>query len=191
MRCWMLWIRYIKRYKSPAALLLCVLLTACVAPVAMLTQDVAERQLWEKRAVKGDPEAQYQLGRTICCGYGAFYDSAKALSWWCLAARVGHRDAQFEIGKLYDNVYGLEEDSVPVDPVMAYVWYDMASRNGHEKAEYHRQALRRKMSQADYWTAEALLRDPKNLPCSLEELNKLYTENQVVIVCADKEKKEC
>ncbi len=191
MRYWKRWIHRIKPHKSACAALLCALLAACVAPVAMVTQDVAERELWRKRAMKGEPEAQYRLGKTICCGYGAFYDSVKALTWWCLAARSGHREAQFEVGKLYDNVYGLEEDSVPIDPVMAYVWYDMAARNGQEKAEYHRQALRRKMSQAEYWAAEALLRDPKRLPCSLEELNRLYTDHQVVIVCADKERKEC
>ncbi len=45
-------------------------------------------------ALKGDAQAQYELGNSYCCGNGGFFNTEEAVKWWCKAARQGHRKAK-------------------------------------------------------------------------------------------------
>lgn len=76
--------------------LLCLLVVSCSRVYSTKTfhaQD--ERHHWQAKAEAGDPEAQYQLGNAYCCGNSdGFFDTEKAIEWWCKAAKQGHLKAE-------------------------------------------------------------------------------------------------
>ncbi|MCB2081450.1 MAG: sel1 repeat family protein [Hyphomicrobiales bacterium] len=166
-------------------------LTGCTLTVAMLGADAIEREAWKEQALNGDAEAQYELGKASCCGFGSFYDSKKALDWWCLAANEGHVGAQFEIAKLYENTQDIDDSEVPEDKALAYSWYRVASNNGHDKAEKYLQSLTRNMTEVEYRNAKWIKRFYGDRPpCRLDERNAMYRKH-IAMRCPRLDVKEC
>lgn len=54
----------------------------------------AERLKWQEKATAGDAEAQFQMGKTWCCGDSGFFSTKEAGLWWCKAAQQGHSAAK-------------------------------------------------------------------------------------------------
>ena len=54
----------------------------------------------------------------------------KAIKWYRQAAQQGHTDAQFKLGQVYEQGRG-----VPQDDMLAYMWFDIASRQGRKETE--------------------------------------------------------
>lgn len=82
---------------------------------------------FEEAAVKGDAQAQYQLG---CCferGEGVDKNEMQALAWWRIAARQGEKEAQFALGQ------SCETKNKPED---AAEWYRKAALQGHAQAQF-------------------------------------------------------
>jgi len=75
--------------------LLILLIVACARTYATKTSFAQqERQRWQAQADRGDPEAQFRLGNAYCCGSNGFFDTKKAIQWWCRAARQGHEKSK-------------------------------------------------------------------------------------------------
>lgn len=134
------------------------------------TQSPTERL--EQSAINGDTEAQYLLGQSYCCGLEEGKNDEKAVTWWCQAARDGHTQAQFELGRLYqmgDLTLAAETRyrSVPVkkDNVVALAWYAVAARNGHTLAKKYEALLYRNLNSVEKQQAYEMLRDPRSIPC--------------------------
>lgn len=77
---------------------------------------------WLPRAIGGDPQAQYELGRFFAQGPGRREDFAEAARWFRRAAEQNHARAQSELALLYTKGLG-----VPQDYLRAYIWFDRAA----------------------------------------------------------------
>lgn len=82
--------------KKLAVFLLCLLIVSCARTYSTKTSHAQdERHHWQAQAEEGDPEAQYRLGNAYCCGNGdGFFDTQKAIEWWCKAVKQDHEKAK-------------------------------------------------------------------------------------------------
>lgn len=141
-------------------------LLAAVASGCAVSPVVDPKETLLPRAQAGDKEAQYQLGKAYCCGYGVGYDTQTALAWLCKAGVQGHAGAQYELGRYY----GWRSDSyfhtnTPEDRIHAYMWYSLAALQDVHLAAAERDALANDMTAAQLVTAKEHLRDWQNLGC--------------------------
>ncbi len=83
-------------------------------------------------------------------------DFATALREWRPLAEQGNAHAQFYLGVLYHNGYG-----VPKDFVQAHKWYHLAGANGDKSAAMLRDALAKRMTPAQIAEAQKLAREWK------------------------------
>ena len=97
-----------------------------------------------KAANGGDIESAYNLGTSIIHSVNstATHGSARdGEEYLLMAANKGHKDAQFELGKLYKT--GLKQidygpgPSVYADAVKAVHWYTLSAKQGHVNALVH------------------------------------------------------
>ena len=112
---------------------------------------------WLAAAQQGDAEAQFKLGRSYCCGYGASYDTAKALYWMCKAGKQGYIDAIYEMGRQLEAV---TDSGLPFTEqhfiLEAYVWYRQAvDLGGHPLAELYSRKLESSFSAGQMKVIEA------------------------------------
>jgi len=75
-------------------------------------------------AVKGDSEAQNELGDTYQGGRGPEIDRIEAAKWWRKAAEQGHADAQYSLGGMRG-----------VSNAESAKWYRKAAEQGHKAAQ--------------------------------------------------------
>ncbi|WP_085899521.1 tetratricopeptide repeat protein [Kiloniella majae] len=80
-------------------------------------------------AIKGNAEAQYQVGEIYRKGLGVEGDEKKGLAWIEKAAEQGHAQAQFVLGFSYKHVIGKEDNSRK-----AISWLQLAADQGHLRA---------------------------------------------------------
>lgn len=76
-------------------------------------------------AEKGDPEAQFDLGRKYAEGKEVPLDYVESVKWYRKAADQGHAIAQYGLGLAYYNAKG-----VPQDYVEALNWFRKAADQG-------------------------------------------------------------
>lgn len=138
-----------------------LLLWGCAAQVPLDT-----RSALESAARTGDKEAQFQLGKAYCCGYGPGKDTHVALSWLCKAAKQEHPGAQYEMGRYYglrtDTHYGSNQAQ---DRIYAYMWYSLAAVGDWPLAAAERDALANDMTKGELKEAQSHLRDWRTLGC--------------------------
>ncbi len=92
---------------------------------------LAER-FYHRAARRGQPVAQYELGRMYETGTGVRIDYLKAAEWYRLAAGLGgNRDAQYALGQLYFTGRGVINDYAAAVP-----WFRKAANQGHPAALY-------------------------------------------------------
>lgn len=84
----------------------------------------------QKRALKGDPDAQWLMGMVCRNGFDDIKkDYTKAFEWFEKAAEQGHSRAQYKMGWCYAN-----GDGVVKDLNEAEMWYRRAADQGHSDA---------------------------------------------------------
>lgn len=99
------------------AVLLAVALGGCFA-----METSSERIVLSARALRGDAQAQADMGQLLEKGRGTKPDAAEAAEWYRKAAAQGNQDGQHRLGMLYAQGVG-----VPRDPVEAYMWLSVAA----------------------------------------------------------------
>ncbi|MHA6721025.1 SPOR domain-containing protein [Sphingomonas sp. RS6] len=83
--------------------------------------------LWQPAAEKGDADAQFNLGQAYKLGRGVKADLGEAETWFGLAARQAHEQAETNYGLLlFEN--GKQAQAVP--------WLDRAATRGEPRAQY-------------------------------------------------------
>jgi hypothetical protein len=82
-----------------------------------------------RKADKGDPIAQFELGTLYANGVGIPKDDAEAVIWFRRAAEHGNADAQYTLALRYDNGQGVEKDGS-----QALDWYQKAAAQGNQDA---------------------------------------------------------
>ena len=86
---------------------------------------------WKSGFIKGNADAQYNLG---CCyrdGHGVPQDHAAKLKWWRNAAEQGYAKAQCILGVWYET----GGSGVPHDYGEAVKWYRKAAEQGDADAQ--------------------------------------------------------
>lgn len=106
----------------------------------------AER-IWLPKAEKGEIQAQIFLGHMESMRER----NQKAAEWYARAASKGNAEAQVLLANLF-----LEGRGVPQDPVLAYVWYELAATRGHQNAGKARDAVARMLPASDLDRADRL-----------------------------------
>lgn len=76
-------------------------------------------------AEKGDPEAQFNLGRKYAEGKGVSQNYAESVKWYRKAADQGHAVAQYGLGLAYYNAKGVAQDYAE-----ALNWFRKAADQG-------------------------------------------------------------
>ena len=102
---------------------------------------------------QGDAETQFSIGRMYATSEGLLKgkDEAQAVRWYRRAADQGYAAAQYHLGIMYAAGRGLLKDSV-----LAHMWWNIASANGHETAREVRDDLERDMTRAEISRATEL-----------------------------------
>jgi len=94
----------------------------------------------ERRAIAGDPEAQFQIGT-----YYLVLQEPVSRQWICAAANQGHPKAQLQYGHWFNEDRSREDlfpfIAVTPDNSTAYMWYDLAATNGEPRAPHFRDSL--------------------------------------------------
>lgn len=106
----------------------------------------SERIKLSALAIKGDAQAQADLGQLLEKGRGTAVDPKEAAEWYRKAADQGNQDGQHRLGALYAQGLGVTRDLVE-----AYMWLSIAA--GHpsggteaEQALYIRNRLAQEMT---------------------------------------------
>jgi TPR repeat protein len=100
---------------------------------ALIKKDyVTAAKEYRPLADRGDPEAQYRIGRMYEFGNGYPEDKAQGIAWIRKAAAQGHADAEQELGVVYAT-----GDGVPQDDVQAVAWFRKAAEHGDATAQYN------------------------------------------------------
>ncbi len=101
----------------------------------------------------GNSEKAYELGEL--CEQGKVPAGITALTCYKEAAKKGHAKAQYKLGKMAQNNFD------------AYVWFDLAVKNGYTKAAKERDKIGQYMDKKQIAQAKArsknCLNDTKNL----------------------------
>lgn len=112
------------RHHAPAWITAILIAATCAfaqAPGAKPSKPLRERLL--ERALKGDAEAQFDLGKNYEAGrIGLPKDFIQAEHWYREAAEQGEPFAQASLGILYGFGKGVKQDLV-----QAYMWYELAT----------------------------------------------------------------
>ena len=110
-----------------------------ITPTGAIAQFNKNQDTKEKSNKQTDPQnptnakAQYELGNT----YGGKQQYKQAIYWYKKSAQQGYADAQYALAIMYGNFL----DDLEPDFISAFVWYDMASKNGHTDASQNRDAM--------------------------------------------------
>jgi TPR repeat protein len=81
----------------------------------------------------------------------------EAIKWYRLSAAQGHTSAQLKLGNIYQLGRG-----VPQDDMLAYMWFDIAAKQGREEAFEYRKTVAARIdpeliSEAQAWADDWLL----------------------------------
>ncbi|MBI1495556.1 tetratricopeptide repeat protein [Halocynthiibacter styelae] len=118
---------------------------------------------WRPLAEQGDMRAQFFLGEMYAFGLGLSKNRSEAMRWFLLAAEQGHPDAQYNVGRLYDEesdwstgetfVEFLSRGGIIEDPTEAARWYRLAAQQGHAIAQF--------LLGLKYAKGDGVLKDPE------------------------------
>lgn len=86
----------------------------------------------KRRAVEGDPGAQYDLGARLVEGRGAPRDAKAAAHWFEMAAEGGLAPAQYRLGSMYEKGVGVDRDYA-----RARQLYERAAEAGNARAMHN------------------------------------------------------
>lgn len=114
-------------YKRCLAALLALSAAFALAGCSSSKEAVADLT---KKAEKGDTESMVKLADFYCRGaFGLNPDDQICGMWMRRAAERGHKDAQYHLGRMFEEGIGMRRDMV-----QAYSWYSVAYDNGYMMA---------------------------------------------------------
>ena len=124
-------------------------------------------------AVKGDANAQFQLGTLYHQGKNVKLNYSQAFLWYRRAAQQGLADAQYSLGNMY-----LMGEGIGQDDYQARQWYEKASEQDHEGAQHNLKSLQR-----------IAIAEPAPKPEYDPDNNILPKQNDEIFVAEPEEKK--
>lgn len=161
-------------------------LGGCVGAVtegANITRDKVVLSDNLAAAQAGDPEAQYKVGKALCCSLNegeGFYDTPKSVEWLCRAAAQGYGPAAYKLGEIYqgDVVTGVrvlrrvaqKVAGTSTDRAVAYGWLRRAEAYGSGEARATASDLWADLTPEERGRAEAMVTGRTPLPCTWDEV---------------------
>lgn len=147
-----------KTLKKSLALLLCLLIPALAAGMALAATFTSEQiQKIRNDAEAGNADAQFNLGLMYRKGDGVPQDNALAAQWYQKAADQGNSEAQLNLGVMYRKGLG-----VPQDEQKACELYTKSAEAGNISAQfnlgllyYKGQGMPRDMQTSKKWFGKA------------------------------------
>ncbi len=108
-----------------------------------LPQNNAEAAKWYRRAAEnGHVRAQQNLGAMYEEGTGVLQDQAEAAKWYRMSAAGGNVNAKIILGVMYEE----GRPGLPLNVVIAHMWYNLAAAQGSADAARFRDELALDMS---------------------------------------------
>jgi TPR repeat protein len=104
----------------------CILLTLVLCQAAQAQGQPKSLASIRASALKGDADAQFQLGNKYVIGDGVEKDPQLAVRWYMEAAERGHRLAAHNLGRCY-----LTGEGVAKNPQEAFKWFKIAANQGY------------------------------------------------------------
>ncbi|MCH8262051.1 MAG: SEL1-like repeat protein [Proteobacteria bacterium] len=140
--------------------------------VAPDLEDISSASDLQPLAVKGDSNAQFQLGALFYQGKGVQRDYTQAFLWYRRAAQQGNSDAQYSLGNMY-----LMGEGIKQDDYQARQWYEKAAEQGHGSAQHNLESLQRiaiaePEPESDYDQKDNLLPEPDEDDTQEESLHE-------------------
>ena len=106
---------------------------------------------------QGNVTAQNLLGGMYRTGYLQIrQDPVESVKWYLMAANQADRDAQFRLGRSHETGTGTDRN-----PVLAFMWYELAAAGDHSQARENRDRLAASLSGEQLAEARRLARDWK------------------------------
>lgn len=106
-------------------------------------QNNAEAANWYRRAAEnGHVRAQQNLGAMYEEGTGVLQDHAEAAKWYRMSAAGGNVNAKIILGVMYEE----GRPGLPLNVVLAHMWYNLAAAQGSNDAARFRDELASNMS---------------------------------------------
>ena len=109
---------------------------------------------WTPLAEQGNAKAQDKLGIMYEKGLGVLENDRTASSWYVKAAKQGDANAQYNLARMYHSGQYIGQWTGLTDYVRAYMWYNLASYNGSEKAGENKDKIAKEMTPADLSKAQ-------------------------------------
>jgi FOG: TPR repeat, SEL1 subfamily len=94
-------------------------------------KEVSYSPKLEKKAMRGNAEAQYILGLCYFKGQGISMDKETGVKFYKDAARKGHAEAQYALGHCYFEGQGVSQSYYE-----GMHWHHMAAEQGHVQAQF-------------------------------------------------------
>ena len=117
-------------------------------------QDFAEAvRWWHLAAEAGHDGARYNLGNMYANGKGVPQDYAEAVKLYRLAAGNMYVSAQYNLGVMYAKGNGVLQDDR-----FAYMWFNIATAQGHDLAKVFRDIVAETMTPAQRSEAQEMSR---------------------------------
>jgi hypothetical protein len=120
--------------------------------IGVQRNGIEAARLFRAAAIKGDPSAQNFLGEAYAAGRGVDRNDREAQQWFMNAAMQGFPAAQFNLGNLYLN----SGAQTKTNPILGYMWLEVAARQKDSAAAYARDAFVKHMRAADVKKAKSL-----------------------------------
>jgi len=172
---------------TAAALGLIGLLGGCAGVAiegANIAKDKAEAAANMKDAEAGNAEAQYKVGKSLCCaideGGPSFYNTEQAVMWLCRSAAQNYAPAAQRLGEIYsgDLVSGVRVMRRVAEKVadprknlpVSYAWLKRAETLGVADAGKQSVKVWERMTPADQAAAAALASGQKPLACEWNQV---------------------
>lgn len=161
-------------------------LAGCVSAAvegAHIAKDKATYHNNIEAARAGNPEAQFRVGRALCCSLGdrqGFYDTRQAVVWLCRSSAQGYGPASQKLGQIYSGRVvegvrllrrvGERISNRPEDLPVAYAWLRVASRQGADGADADAGSLWSNLTDREKTRAQRLVIGSERLPCRWDEV---------------------
>jgi TPR repeat protein len=118
-------------------------------------QSSAEAVEWFRLAAEqGHVSAQNGLGDMYSDGNGIIQSPAEAVEWYRLAAEQGNAYAQYNLGNMYR--FKRSNGGLIKDDVIAHMWFNISSANGHSHGSIDRDELGVSMTREQIVEAQSL-----------------------------------
>ncbi|MDH3325399.1 MAG: SEL1-like repeat protein [Gammaproteobacteria bacterium] len=90
----------------------------------------------EKRAIAGEPDAQYHYANILRFGLGTKQKTSEARKWYQKAAKQDHKQAQYELALMFQKGIGAKKNQTT-----AIKWLKKAANQNHKQAKQALKAL--------------------------------------------------